>query len=273
MKAASFEFVRARSVSEATQLLAQAGTDARVIAGGQSLGPMLNLRLARPRLVIDITGIRELSHIEGADDCVTLGACVTTANIEDGKLPGRGLASLPEVAMRIGYRAVRNRGTVGGSLCHADPAADWVTVLCALGAQCTVAGVNGTRCVAADQFVTGAYATVLAPSEILQAISLPRLPPRGRLGYCKICRKAGEFALAMAAVMHDPERGQLRMVVGATQGAPIIMHNGSNYLRERKLIDAAALGPLLARSGISDPAAQRQQLTALSRACNSAMQP
>ena len=179
---------------------------------------MLNLRLARPRLLIDITGI------SGADPgsrtlvmAVTLGACVTTANIEDGKLPGPGFEGLPPIAARIAYRAVRNRGTIGGSLCHADPAADWVPVLAALGAQCLIAGVNGKRWLAADQFVTGAYETALAPSEMLEAIKLPRLSARGRLGCYKVCRKAGEFALAMGAVMNDPDRGQLRMVIGATK--------------------------------------------------------
>ena len=103
---------------------------------------MLNLRLARPRLLIDITGIPELTRVEDTADAVTIGACVTTASIEDGRLPGHGLEMLPAVAGRIAYRAVRNRGTVGGSLCHADPAADWVTVLCVLGAECSIAGVG-----------------------------------------------------------------------------------------------------------------------------------
>ena len=126
MKPAAFDFVRATSIAEATRLLAEANGAARLIAGAQSLGPMLNLRLAQPRLLIDITGIPELTRIEDDDETVTIGACVTTANIEDGRLPGRGLDMLSTVAAQIAYRAVRNRGTIGGSLCHADPAADWV---------------------------------------------------------------------------------------------------------------------------------------------------
>src|ERR1043165_6935615 len=98
MKAASFELVRARSVVEATQLLPGAAGEARLVAGAQSLGPMLNLRLAQPRLLIDITGIRELTRIEETGDRVTIGACVTTANIEDGRLPGTGFEALPAIA-------------------------------------------------------------------------------------------------------------------------------------------------------------------------------
>src|SRR3954462_14661962 len=149
-------------------MLANAGLSGRVVAGAQSLGPMLNLRLAQPRTLIDVTGIAELTRVSDAPDAVTLGACVTTANIEDGKLPGRGLEHLPAVAMRIAYRAVRNRGTIGGSLCHADPSADWVSVLSALGAECHIAGPNGSRRLPADRFVTGAYETALAANEVLE---------------------------------------------------------------------------------------------------------
>src|SRR5262249_44878086 len=156
-----FDIVRAGSVSEATRLLAEHDGGARLVAGAQSLGPMLNLRLAQPRLLIDITGIRDLTRIEETGEAVTIGACVTTANIEDGRLPGADFDPLRGIASGIAYRAVRNRGTVGGSLCHADPAADWVTVLSALGAACLVTGASGTRRVPVDQFITGAYETAL----------------------------------------------------------------------------------------------------------------
>ncbi len=115
MKPAMFDFVRAASLADATKLLAESDGSARLVAGGQSLGPILNLRLAQPRLLIDITGIPELTRIEDDDDAVTFGACFTTANMEDGRFPGRGLDALAVVAGQIAYRAVRNRGTVGGS--------------------------------------------------------------------------------------------------------------------------------------------------------------
>ena len=140
MKPAAFEFVRASTLSEATTILLESDGAARVVAGAQSIGPMLNLRLVQPRVLVDVTGIAELTAIEDRDDAVTLGACITTANIEDGRLPGRGLQALSLVASRIAYRAVRNRATIGGSVCHADPAADWVPALCALEAECVISG-------------------------------------------------------------------------------------------------------------------------------------
>lgn len=144
MKPAAFDFVRARSLAEATQLLSQVD-DARIIAGAQSLGPMLNLRMVQPQILVDITGIPVVSEIAEDDDGITVGACITTGNIEDGRLPTGGLAMLPEIASQIAYRAVRNRGTIGGSVCHADPAADWPSALCALNAECIITGTMGSR--------------------------------------------------------------------------------------------------------------------------------
>lgn len=271
MKPGAFDFVRAGSLGEASRLLAEANGSARLVAGGQSLGPMLNLRLAHPQLLIDITGIPELTHVEDSDDAVTVGACVTTANIEDGRLPGRGLKPLPEVAGQIAYRAVRNRGTIGGSLCHADPAADWVSALCALGAECLIASADATRQLPVSEFVTGAYEVALASGEILAAIRIPRLSGNGRLGYYKVCRKAGEFALAIGAVLNDRERGQSRIVIGATKGRPIVV-DGKDIVRENAVNEEAALR-LLERAGIGDRIARRQKLTALTRAYNLAAAP
>ena len=195
---------------------------------------MLNLRLVEPRLIVDITGIPELKRVTDDGDAVTIGACVTTANIEDGRLPGRGLDHLAAVAMRIAYRAVRNRGTIGGSVCHADPAADWVSVLSALGAEFHIAGPGGIRRLPADRFVTGAYETALAADELLEAITIRRLSSHAHFGYFKVCRKAGEFALAMSAVLNDPARGQLRIVIGATRGRPITVDDGREIGRRGK---------------------------------------
>jgi carbon-monoxide dehydrogenase medium subunit len=271
MKAARFDFVRAGSLAEATRLLLEANGDARLVAGAQSIGPMLNLRLARPSLLIDITGIPDLTRIEDGADAVTLGACVTTANVEDGRLPGPGLDPLRGVAARIAYRAVRNRGTVGGSLCHADPAADWVCVLCALDAECLVSGARGKRRLPADQFVLAAYESALAPGEVLEAITLPRLSRKGRLAHVKICRKAGDFALAMCAVLNDPERRLLRIVIGATNGRPIVLGEDA-VARGAKGIDEGEVLRLLERNGIAGQAARRQ-VAALARAHDQATNP
>jgi carbon-monoxide dehydrogenase medium subunit len=234
---------------------------------------MLNLRLAQPSLLIDITGIPELTHIEDGGDAVTVGACITTANIEDGRLPGRRFDALAAVAAHIAYRAVRNRGTIGGSVCHADPAADWVSFLCALGAECVIAGANGQRRLPMDQFFAGAYETTLAAGEILQAIRIPRISARGRHGYYKVCRKAGEFALAIGAVLDDPERNVFRVVIGATGGKPIVIPDARELRRADKSIDDAAVLRILDRHAITDRFARRQHVAAVSRAYGQATSP
>ncbi|HET9714908.1 MAG TPA: FAD binding domain-containing protein [Pseudolabrys sp.] len=266
MKPAAFNFVRAANVGEATRLLEEASGDARLIAGAQSLGPMLNLRLAQPRILVDITGIPELKRIEDGNETVMIGACVTTANIEDGRLPGLGLETLASVARNIAYRAVRNRGTIGGSLCHADPAADWVSMLCVLEAECLIAGPGGMRRLRADQFITGAFTNALGPAEMLEAISVPRLSARGRCGYFKVCRKAGEFALAIGAVLVDPDRGKFRAVIGAAKGRPIIIANLNELRGHGGVLDEHAVMSLLDEHGVTDPVDRRQKLAALKRA-------
>lgn len=273
MKPAVFDFVRAVGLAEATRLLVEADGAARLVAGCQSLGPMLNLRLVQPRLLIDITGIAELTRIEDGDDAITIGACITTANMEDGRFPGHGLDKLSAVASQIAYRAVRNRGTVGGSLCHADPAADWIATLCAFGGECLIYGGNGRRRIPTDQFMTGAYENALEPGEMLEAVRIPRLSPRGRFGYHKICRKAGEFALAIAAVLINPEREQFRIVIGATKGRPIIVTEARELLRGDNALDENAVRRVLVQHGVTDRITQRQQIAAITRAHDEAIQP
>jgi len=270
MKPSPFDFVRAESLAEATRFIAEAQGTARLIAGGQSLGPMLNLRLVRPRLLIDITGIPEMTRIEETDNAITLGACITIANIEDGKVPCRGLGMLQAVAAQIAYRAVRNRGTIGGSLCHADPASDLISSLCALDAKCLMSSPSGKRELPADQFIVGAYETALGPAEVLEAIKIPRLSVNGRYGYYKVCRKTGEFASAIAAVVNDREHKKLRIVMGATKGRPIVITNAFHLQRSNMTIDEVAVQLLLDQHGVVDRVARRQQIAALTRAYDQA---
>ena len=275
MKPAKFEFARARSLSEAATILRQASGSARVIAGGQSLGPMLNLRLVQPSVLLDITAIPELTHIEEDADGVVIGACVTTSDVEDGRARVDGLPILASVAAGIAYRAVRNRGTVGGSLCHADPAGDWLPVLCALAAECVVTDGSHARRVPVERFVTGAFEVMLEPAELLQAIRIPRPSRTARCGYYKVSRKAGEFAMASAAVLFDRERDRFRAVIGATQGRPIVVEDARSILRgvpqpgAAVELDATAAGALLRRDRL--PANARLYTTALARAAAQAM--
>lgn len=224
MKPVGFGYARPAGVAEAARLLEAADGGAKVMAGGQSLGPTLNLRLTQPDLIVDITAIPELTQFREERDCIVYGACITHASFEDGRVPDATGGFLRRVAEGIAYRAVRNRGTIGGSLAHADPAADWVTTLSAVDAEIVIGGKNGERRVRlADGFMTGPFSVALVDAEFITGIRVPRHSPSARFGYFKFCRKRGEFAEAMTAIVVDPERNLRRAVVGATDSAPIVV--------------------------------------------------
>ncbi len=238
MKAPAFEYVRPRSLAEAVDLLAKGAGEARVMAGGQSLVAMMNLRVVSPGMVIDIARLPELAVTADETDAVTLGACVTHAAIEDGRVadPSRGL--MPRVAATLAYRAIRNRGTVGGSLALADPAAEWPSVLTALDAEVAMSGSGGRRTLKCAEFGTGIFETRLAPDEIVESVRIPRLSADARWGYVKLCRKSGEFAHALAVAVAD--RGRARVVAGAANGAPLVLGDASRLVAQGRP-DAEAL--------------------------------
>lgn len=221
MKPVAFDYARPATVAEALKALGTSG--AKVLAGGQTLGPMLNLRLAQPTLLVDITRIPELAAVGEDEDGVSIGATVTHAAIEDGRIPDPTHGFLSRVARGIAYRAVRTRGTIGGSLANADPAADWLVCLSALGAEVIVAAPGGTRSAPLAGFVRGAMATALADDELLAAVRVAKFPPAARFGFHKICRKTGEFADAIGVAVHDPGRGTTRLAASTAAGAPVVI--------------------------------------------------
>jgi aerobic carbon-monoxide dehydrogenase medium subunit len=229
MKASPFEYEKPGTLQTALALLAQ-HREATVLAGGQSLGPLLNLRMAQPKLLIDVRGLAELSAVRDVGDAVELGACVTHAAIEDGGVPDPTRGLLRSVARGIAYRAVRNRGTLGGSLAHADPAADWVSVMALLEADVLVRSAADERRLPAATFMTGPLSTRLMAGEIIVSIRIPKFSERMRTGYYKFNRKPGEFAEAIGAVLVDPERGIHRAIIGATAGAPFVIEDASALL-------------------------------------------
>jgi aerobic carbon-monoxide dehydrogenase medium subunit len=232
MKAPPVDYIRARSLTEALDLLVNAGAEGRVIAGGQSLVAMMNLRLAFPGLLIDIARLPELLMVADHDDAVTLGACVTHAAIEDGRVadPSRGL--MPRVAATLAYRAIRTRGTIGGSLALSDPAAEWPAVFAALDAEVILYGSSGRRSLKCSEFTTGIFQTKLAENEIIERAQIPKLSAEARCGYVKLCRKSGEFANALAVVVTDPPRAYWRVVSGAANGAPLVLADTSRLVAE-----------------------------------------
>jgi carbon-monoxide dehydrogenase medium subunit len=224
MKAPAVEYVRPNSLTEAVDLLARSLGEAQVIAGGQSLVAIMNLRVASPGLLIDIARLPELTAAADEGDAVSLGACVTHAAIEDGRVPDPSRGLMPRVAAGLAYRAVRNRGTIGGSLALSDPAAEWPVVLTALDAEIVVRGPRGQRSVKCAEFTTGIFETQLQHDEIIESARIQKLSADARWGYVKLCRKAGEFANALAVAIADRSRGHCRIVLGAANGTPLVLH-------------------------------------------------
>ena len=271
MKPSAFDYVRPRSLDHAVELLGQSEGNAKLLAGGQTLGPMLNLRVVQPELLVDIHKLPETTRWSEDGEGVTIGACVTHAMIEDGKVPDPTGGVLRRVASRIAYRAVRNRGTIGGSLAHADPAADWLSSLAALGAEAIILGPAGERRVPVAELSVGIFETAIGESEVLRGIRVKRLSPRARWGYYKFCRKAGDFAEAIGAVLHDPERGAFRLVLGAADGAPIVLDGDAAGIATgaalpARLDEAVLLRALAARGLADDPYKRQVHLVAAHRA-------
>ena len=221
MKAAALSYHRATSVAQAIELAARHDGTAKLMSGGQSLMPMMNLRMAFAEHVIDLSGIEELRQCREAQGRFFLGAGVTHAMLEDGRVEDPTRGYLRYVAAGIAYRSVRNRGTLGGSLAHADPAADWPTALLALNAVAVVQGVQGERQIPLADFQRGLMETALGPAEVLKGVLVPRLSARARWAYRKFTRKVGEFAHSIAAVVIDPSLPMENVVVGAIGDKPL----------------------------------------------------
>ena len=229
MKAARFDYLRPADLHQAVAALAEgakgskAEGGAKLLAGGQSLGPMLNLRLARPALLVDVSRLESLARIEDIGRAWRIGAGVTHSRIEDMRGQLGGGEMLCEVAAGIAYRAIRNRGTIGGSIAHADPAADWPLALAALGATVNIRSTGGTRAMPIDTFVLGAFTTALREDELIESVEVPKLSRAARHGYYKFCRKTGEFAEASAAAVLDPDTRAARIYFGAVCPAPVAL--------------------------------------------------
>jgi carbon-monoxide dehydrogenase medium subunit len=223
MKPAPFDYARPRTVDEAIRLLVDAGGNARPLAGGQSLVPMLNLRLAPTEQIVDLGAIEALRRVDDKGASVLYGALTPHAAFEDGVVPDASNGLMRHVAARFAFRAVRNRGTIGGALALADPAADWLATTVALGAILHIAGPSGPRTVPAEEFVLGPYFTALGDGEILTAVEVPKLPASSRWGYAKVTTKVGEYAESMAIAIIDRTRRTTRVVLGAVDGAPLLL--------------------------------------------------
>lgn len=196
MKPPPFEYLAPRSLDEAVAALAEHGDEAKAMAGGQSLVPLLAFRLARPSVIVDLNGIAGLDAARLDGDTLELGALSRQRDVE--RLPGlrERCPMIVEAIEQVGHVAIRNRGTVGGSLAHADPAAEWTALALALDAECDITGPTGSRSVPAREFLVSTFMTALEPDELLTAVRMR--VPNGRTGSCflELARRHGDFALA-----------------------------------------------------------------------------
>ena len=272
MKPVNFDYARPKDVEGSLALLAEDRLSVKVVAGSQSLGPMLNMRLVQPDLLIDITGVEELRQVKEEADGLVIGACVTHSDIEDGRAPDVTGGALPSVARGIAYRAVRNRGTIGGSLTHADPSADWISFLAALGALVTLRGPRGARTIPVEDYMLGALEADLRPGELLVSVKAPRLSRSAKWGYHKLCRKTGEFAHAIGAFVVDPDRGVCRAVIGATESRPIVIADARPIIADGapERFDGRAADDAASSAGMRDPVERRTHVAALRRAVQGA---
>jgi carbon-monoxide dehydrogenase medium subunit len=203
VKPVQFRYEAPRRLEDALELLAAAGMGGKPLAGGQSLVPMMNFRLARPDVVVDLNRIDALDGIQVGGGGIVIGAMTRHQAVVESAALRDAAPILPWAARHIGHWAIRNRGTVGGSVAHADPAAEWPAVLQALGARAVVASTRGTRSVALDALIVGPLTTTLEPDELIVRIELDRPQPDTRWGFYEVARRPGDFALVGAVVRVD----------------------------------------------------------------------
>ena len=209
MKPAAFDYVVAESIDAAVAALAAANGEAKLLAGGQSLVPMLNFRLLRPSILVDINRIPDLAFVEEGADAIVVGALTRHHRLETSPV-------LAEAMRHVAHLAIRNRGTIGGSLAHADPAAELPMLALLLDATLHVASPAGPRTIAARDFFLGPLTVDLAPDELVTRIVLPKLPPGAGWGFAEVARRSGDFALAAVAAtltLREGTIGQARIAM------------------------------------------------------------
>jgi carbon-monoxide dehydrogenase medium subunit len=221
MKAAPFRYHAPRTIDEAVTLLAEvAPLDGRVLAGGQSLVPIMAFRLTRPAHLVDINGVEALRRLAVEGERLCIGACVRHSAFHRPVVDGPLGQLLSTVVRHIAHHPIRTRGTFCGSVAHADPASEWCTVAAALDAEIVAQSVRGRRVIPAREFFAGIMTTTLAEDELLTEVRLPLLAPDTRFGFYEFNRRAGDFALAMALAVYRVEDGRIvepRLAIGGAE--------------------------------------------------------
>ncbi|MEA2926938.1 MAG: aerobic carbon-monoxide dehydrogenase medium subunit [Alphaproteobacteria bacterium] len=281
MKPSAFEYKSPATLSEAVSLLTAGNGNAKLIAGGQSLMPMLAFRLAAPELLIDLKRIRDLDAITITEDGIALGAKVRWCDIAGDRRLATAHPLLAEAIRHVAHYQIRNRGTVGGSMAHADPSAEMPGIALTCGAQLEIIGAGGRRVEAAADFFQGLLQTSLAPDEILTTVHLPAWPAARRWAFREFARRKGDFAMAGIALFYDLDEGRCaaNVHIGAIGVAdrPVRLASAETVLNGKPVNEssiaaavAAARAEIDPPSDIHAPAAYRRSLlgTLLERGLN-----
>jgi carbon-monoxide dehydrogenase medium subunit len=267
MKASAFAYARATSVAQALELLAAHGERAKLLSGGQSLMPAMNLRLISPELVVDIGELAELRGIAVKDGVLTIGALTRHVDLLRSAEINAHAPLLAQAVAHVAHPAIRNRGTIGGSLAHADPASELPACMVTLGAAIIARGPAGERRIAASSFFTGIYETALSPQELLVAVELPAAPTHSTSFFHEFSRRRGDYAivgLAAQAVVKDGQFADLRLGFFAVGERPLLAKSA------RRLIDVEITPAVLSEASSSlgeelDPPGDQQATPAMRR--------
>lgn len=272
MKSPAFDFVRADSIDHVHALLAQHGDDARVLAGGQTLLATLNMRLSQPALLVDIGGLQSLRSITVSGNTLRIGALTRHVDIEDSALVAQHAPLLAQAAPHIAHRAIRNRGTFGGALAYADPAAEWPACVLALGGTLVLASTKGERRVAAQDYFQGLFATARRDDELLVACELPCVTANQRQHFDELARRHGDYAVAGLAACAQWRSGALhdvRLAFLSLGDRPLRAHAAEAILQAGPLTaarvdqaDAALRSELDPFADLTHSAATKKQLAA-----------
>jgi carbon-monoxide dehydrogenase medium subunit len=250
MKARNFRYVRAASLADACRILTDSGGDAVPVAGGQSLLAGLNMRLSAPKLLVDIGDLKELTGQSETDGFVRLGALTRHCELLQSDLVRRHLPLLAQAAPHIGHIAIRNRGTLGGSLAYADPAAELPACAMALSATLVLGSLSGEREVKAEKFFKGLFETDLRPGELIVSVKIPKVPKEVSVGFAELSRRRGDFAIAGLAAYVALQRDRI-------ERARLVYFGCVDRPKVAQGVSAAAVGMTLP---VSDDAAVRQAI-------------
>lgn len=261
MKAPRFSYVRADSVEQVLRLLDEHGEDARILAGGQSLMPTLNMRLSQPKLLIDINRLEALQGISLRDGEVRIGALARHAEVMNSPIVAEHLPLIAEALPHVAHVAVRNRGTFGGSIALADPAAELPACALALGARFVLESIGGRREVAADDYFKGLYETARRPNELLVEALIPAKGPQVYSVFMELARRHGDFAIAGVAFELMMDRDVVvdsRLVYFASEDRPTLAHGAMAAIRGKRLDQQCREAAAAALEGDLDPMSNAQ---------------